>query len=278
VVRSIDPAAPRWASLLDVDPDLADGIPQDAMDEARRRAVASVIELEPPDWDPTEIAAVAGPGWLGLCLLDGLVIREVTVGRRPACELFGPGDVLRPWDSDGEYDPLPISVRWPVVERSRLAVLDAAFAARIAPWPSITSQIVGRIAQRARSLALSQAATHLPRAGARLLILFWLLAERWGAMTPDGVRITLPLTHEVLSMLVGTHRPTVTIALQRLARAGLLTREGHDRWLLSNAAIACLKEPEALRLIDGPGEEGAAADALVPGEPTDALEPGLARP
>jgi hypothetical protein len=96
-------------------------------------------------------------------------------------------------------------------------------------------------------------------------------------MTPDGVRITLPLTHEVLSMLVGTHRPTVTIALQRLARAGLLTREGHDRWMLSHAAIRCLEEPESLRLIDPPGDEDVGY-AVTPGEPADALEPGLARP
>ena len=34
----------------------------------------------------------------------------------------------------------------------------------------------------------------------------------------------LPLTHEVLAMLVGAHRPTVTIALQRLSRAECLIR------------------------------------------------------
>jgi CRP-like cAMP-binding protein len=255
--------------LLDVDPDFADDLPAEALEDARRKAIAGVIELEPPHWDPSPVTARAAPGWLGLCLLDGLMIREVGVGGRHACELFGPGDVFRPWDSDGEYEPLPISVSWHVVRASRLAVLDAAFATRIAPWPSITGRIVGRVAQRARSLALSQAATHLPRAGARLLILFWLLAERWGTMTPDGVRITLPLTHEVLAMLVGTHRPTVTIALQRLARAGLLTRERQDLWLLSHAAIDHLKQPESLRLIDPSGEE----NGVYSGEPADAIEP-----
>ena len=92
--------------------------------------------------------------------------------------------------------------------------------------------------------------THLPRAYARLLILFWLLAERWGRVARDGVHVTLPLTHEVLAMLVGAHRPTVTIALQRLTRAGLLTRERPDRWLLTNRAIEYLGEPESVELID----------------------------
>jgi len=74
---------------------------------------------------------------------------------------------------------------------------------RIARWPTISSQLVSRIAQRARYLTLTQAVTHLPRAYARLLILFWLLAERWGRVGPAGVYVTLPLTHEVLAVIDG---------------------------------------------------------------------------
>ena len=129
-------------------------------------------------------------------------------GRRAACELFGPGDVLRPWDSEGDYAPLPIAVDWQVLQPSRLAALGTGFALRVVRWPTITSRITGRIAQRARYLALTQAVTHLPRVHARLLILFWLLAERWGKVTPAGVYVTLPLTHDVLAMLVGAQRPT----------------------------------------------------------------------
>jgi hypothetical protein len=80
-------------------------------------------------------------------------------------------------------------------------------------------------------------------------MLFWLLAERWGRVGPDGVHVTLPLTHEVLAMLVGSHRPTVTIALQRLARARLLTRERSDTWLLTNRAIEYLGAPESLAMV-----------------------------
>ncbi len=243
--------------MLDADPDLAEGIDDEQRPVARRRALASVLELDGPAWDPTEISEAADPGWLGLFLLDGLMVRKVTVGKRAACELFGPSDLIRPWDTDGEYAPLPIHVEWLVLEPARLAVLDAAFSLRVAPWPGIASRIVGRVAQRARYLALTQAVTHLPRAHARLLILFWLLAERWGRVGPDGVRIALPLTHGVLAMLVGANRPTVTIALQRLTRAGLLTRERPDRWLLTTHAIESLKHPESIELIDtGCGADG----------------------
>jgi DNA-binding transcriptional ArsR family regulator len=167
--------------------------------------------------------------------------------------------MFRPWDSDGEYDPLPISVDWLVLRPTRLAVLDTAFAVRVARWPSIAGRLVGRVAQRARYLALTQAVTHLPRTHSRLLMLFWLLAERWGKVGPDGVHVTLPLTHELLSVLVGSHRPTVTIALQRLARAGLLTRERSDRWLLTSRAAELLAHPESLALI-GEDEDILAAE------------------
>ena len=241
-------------ALLDVDPDLAIGVPPQEAEVARSRAVAAVAELEPPGWDPAQLVQRSEPGWLGLYVLDGLLLRRVEVGKRSACELFGPTDLIRPWDSDGEYDPLPISVSWLVLKRTRLAVLDTAFVLRIARWPTITSRIVSRVAQRARYLTLTQAVTHLPRAYVRLLILFWLLAERWGKVSTEGVYVTLPLTHEVLAMLIGAHRPTVTIALQRLTRAGFLIRERSDRWLLTNRAIQTLEHPESMALVVDDGE------------------------
>jgi hypothetical protein len=200
--------------LLDADPDLGRDLGGQEFEVARAQSVAHVIKLDGPVWDTTAAADTAEAGWLGLFVLDGLLIRRVTVGQRSACELFGPGDVLRPWDSDGDYDPLPISVAWLVLRPSRLA-----------------------------------AVTHVSRTHPRLLLLFWLLAERWGRVGPDGVHVTLPLTHEVLAMLVGSHRPSVTIALQRLARAGLLTRQGPDRWVLTSRAVEVLAHPESLALI-----------------------------
>ena len=240
----------QTVAVLDADPDLAIGLAGRDLEAARHRALAAVIEVRPPEWDTTQIRHQAEDGWLGLFVIDGLMIRRVTVGRRPACELFGPSDLLRPWDADEAYDPLPIGIDWLVLKPTRLAVLDTAFVLRVAPWPTINGRIVGRVAQRARSLALTQAVTHLPRAHARLLLLFWVLAERWGRVGPEGVHVDLPLTHGVLAMLIGAQRPTVTLALQRLTRAGLLNRERSDRWLLTNEAIESLGHPESLNLIE----------------------------
>ncbi len=247
MLTHLDPR--HTVALLDADADLAAGVPAEELELARGRAMAAVMELEPPSWDTRDVVARSDAGWLGLFVLDGLLIRRVDVGKRAACELFGPTDLIRPWDTDGDYDPLPMTVTWLVLKRTRLAVLDTSFVLRIARWPTITSRIVSRVAQRARYLTLTAAVTHLPRAYARLLILFWLLAERWGRVGTEGVYVTLPLTHEVLAMLIGAHRPTVTIALQRLTRAGFLIRQRSDRWLLTNSAIETLKHPERLGLV-----------------------------
>ena len=56
----------------------------------------------------------------------------------------------------------------------------------------------------------------------RLLVLFWEAANRWGRVTPDGVRVRLPLTHQTLGHLVGSRRPSVSVALGALAARGEL--------------------------------------------------------
>ncbi|HLJ03026.1 MAG TPA: helix-turn-helix domain-containing protein [Solirubrobacteraceae bacterium] len=247
--------APHAVSLLDADLDLATGIEAAEFEEARRRAAAHVLEVDGPRWDPSGLRIEGTEGWLGLFVLDGLLIRRVTVASRAACEIFGAGDIFRPWDEDGEYDPLVIDVDWMVLKPTRLAVLDRSFAIRVARWPTISAKLLQRCAGRARNLSLIQAVTHLPRTHARLLLLFWLLAERWGKVGPEGVLVRLPLTHQVLAMLVGSHRPTVTIALQKLNREGLLIRESSSRWLLTNLAMERLQEPGSLSLIGGAEEE-----------------------
>ncbi len=49
---------------------------------------------------------------------------------------------------------------------------------------------------------------------------------------PRGVRLDLPLTHELLTSLCGARRPTVMLALQSLARHRFLIRVSRDKWLL----------------------------------------------
>jgi CRP/FNR family cyclic AMP-dependent transcriptional regulator len=249
--------------LLDVDPDLAYGLDARQLATVRERARAWTVDLPGRSWDPSELSKQAGPGWFGLFVVRGLMLRIVRVDTRTACELFGPGDVIRPWDADGEYGPLVIELSWRILQPARLAVLDHGFSARVSSWPTIAAVLMSRIAGRARGLALNQAVSHLPHANSRLLVLFWLLGERWGNIGLDGVTITLPLTHETLSIMIGVRRPTVTLAVRRLAEAGLLVRQRRDRWLLTRQAVERLGRVDGLSLIVRGSKELAAADGAV---------------
>jgi hypothetical protein len=56
------------------------------------------------------------------------------------------------------------------------------------------------------------------------------------------VHLRLPLTHAILADLTASRRPSVTLALAQLERAGLLQRRGQE-WLLLGASPASLDVP-----------------------------------
>jgi CRP-like cAMP-binding protein len=88
-----------------------------------------------------------------------------------------------------------------------------------------------RTMMRSRHLALGLAVLQQRRVEDRLLTLLWLLADRWGYVTGDGVRVAVPLTHGLLAELVAARRPSVSTALGKLAEIGELRRSG-DEWIL----------------------------------------------
>lgn len=232
--------------LLEADRDLIPGIPAAQALRARRHSLTRVIAIQRRHWKAVEVSRAARPGWLGLYVLSGLLVRRTRVGSRDAGELLTSGDLFRPWDEDRGYDPLPVLTDWLVLSPTRLAVLDDHFVARMAPWPAVGATLTGRLGERVRQQAALHAISHLPRADARLLLTFWVLAERLGTVRPDGVVLRLPLTHSVLATLIGSHRPTVTIALHGLADEGLLHRNNRNEWLLTNAAIAAIAPARGL--------------------------------
>jgi CRP-like cAMP-binding protein len=120
---------------------------------------------------------------------------------------------------------------WRGLMPTRFAVLDVDFAHRIRPWPQLMGLLLHRMERRAHNLNVQRAIAAQPRLEIRLALLLWHLAARWGRVEPGGVRLPLPLTHQLLGRMVGAERPSVTHALGRLARAGLVTGQG-DEWHL----------------------------------------------
>lgn len=226
------------SNVLVDDPDLGRGLDGDRLERARRELVARVVILDEREWHPQRDAAAARGG-IGLLVVGGLLVRRVGRDRRFGAELLGPGDLLRPWQDDGEDASLPFETTFTVALRVQLALLDRAFSLRLAPYPEVIGNLVGRALQRARTLAVHLAIVHQRRVDRRLLMLFWHLADRWGHVTPEGVRVPLQVTHQVLADLVGSHRPAVTTALSQLHEAGLVTRR-QDDWLLTGGAPADL--------------------------------------
>ncbi|HEY7622319.1 MAG TPA: helix-turn-helix domain-containing protein, partial [Solirubrobacteraceae bacterium] len=197
------------------------------LDEARRRCLAPDVIVDEGEWTPGAEAEAARGGF-GLLIVEGIVVRRVGAPSRYAAELLGPGDLLRPWQHDGEEVTLPFDVHFTVLERVRFAILDAAFAERAAPFPQVALAMVGRSMERSRTLAVNMAIVHYPQVRNRLLLMLWHLADRWGRVTPEGVRIALRLRHHMLADLVAVRRPSATAALQQLTREGLVQRDGSE--------------------------------------------------
>lgn len=218
--------------ILDVEPELGRGLDPAELAE-HRRATGALI------WALPRGRFSCGPdtfdlrGGLGLLIVDGLIVRHLTIGGMEAVELIGPGDVLRPWvEIEGELARHTCE-HWTVTRRTRFAILDRAFALAVSPWPEIAANISDRVAMRVGWMALTAAIHGIRRVDRRLLTILWSYADRWGRVTPDGVVLELQLTHRLLAGLIGARRPSVTTALRSLERSGELCHSRERGWLLT---------------------------------------------
>jgi CRP/FNR family transcriptional regulator, cyclic AMP receptor protein len=223
-------ATGRRVRVFDEAPDLLGYLEEE--DAQRLRPVTThMLRLEPGMWNlgfrNSELR-----GHLGLLVLEGLLTRHVAIGEATCAELLGTGDVLRPWtELESGIVSIPSEARWQIVMPTRLAVLNGRFALQIAQSPDVMAAIIDRVVQRARWLSFHLAVCHIVGVEVRLLIVLWHLADRWGRMTPSGVRLPLPLSHGLLAAIVGARRPTVSTALGALRDQGLAERT-ENGWLL----------------------------------------------
>lgn len=223
---------PRGARLLDLDPELGALVPEETRTQARAALVARTITVPRGRWEPP---GELDPRHLGFLVVDGLLARDVVLASNTCTELFGEGDLLHPLTTKGEDSLVHHRVLWHVLEPVKLAVLDEYFSRSMVAWPQVMRCLLERALRCARRSSIHAALLQLSPVETRLLVLFWYLAERWGRVTPLGVRLGLRLSHETLGHLVGCRRASVTTALGHLVESGLVVRRSDHTWLLRGA-------------------------------------------
>jgi hypothetical protein len=233
--------------LLDHDPELAERLPPERREEARRLLLAEIIEL------PRAVAASAGeapPGNSphGILLFGGLVSHSITLAGTTTVQLLGAGDLIEPRTNETRAGLVPVDVAWSVLEPVRAAVIDDALLRRAQRWPELLAALFERVTAQSSRQATRCAISQLPRVEDRVLTLLWFLAERWGRIGDDGVVLSLRLTHAVIGQMLGAKRPTVSLALKQLERDGAVHRRADRSWLLRRPADATAPR---LRAADG---------------------------
>lgn len=158
---------------------------------------------------------------------EGVVLVETlasSTSRAVVVDLAGAGTPLLP--------PGPAERLRALTDVTWIAVTSPALA-RLLRIPGVAGAVVehlaGRVRESRESLALEGAVHHLDRLRSKLLH----LARSHGrVMAANGVRLDLPLTHDLLAHMVGSSRSTVTRALAELESEGFLRREGRSLVLI----------------------------------------------
>jgi CRP/FNR family cyclic AMP-dependent transcriptional regulator len=211
--------SPTGIHLFQVEPDLLERVPGHERPVARRSVVVPAQRVALGSWD---VSSVGSPPW-GVLIVDGLVASEVGIAGTTAAELVGAGDVVLAGGGDGQ-EIIPSESAWTVLEPATVAILDERFMPVARRWPEVAACLLQRSEARASRLALTQAICHLTRVDARVLVMLWLLADRWGRVGTDGMVLPLRLTHRTIARLIGARRPSWVLhgpPPAELERAGL---------------------------------------------------------
>ncbi len=104
--------------------------------------------------------------------------------------------------------------------------------------PQLGVRLVKWVGEQAREIQTRLEELLFVDVPTRLMRLLLRLADEYGQVTPDGLLIDLPLTHQEVAELIGSTRETTSLAINQLQKQGLLERRS-KRFLLP--------DPDALR-------------------------------
>ena len=180
----------------------------------------------------------------GLLILEGLIAINVQVGDRIATDLLGAGDLIQPWTYDDD-ELLVCEHRLAGAGRDRVRGARPGLRAARPAVAADHAALLRRAGKRTRRLNVQRAIAAQPRLEIRLVLLMWHLAARWGKVEPGGIRLPIPLTHQLIGRLIAAERPSVSHALSRLAKSGVVTGHG-DEWHLHGSVedhLESMNEP-----------------------------------
>jgi CRP-like cAMP-binding protein len=172
--------------------------------------VAVLAGAEMPEADLAGAIGIVSVGRLA-------VVVDAEAGRSRTIALLQEGDALA-FTEGG----------WPGAPGARVrAATDAEVLVLARPLDEVLSAGTGVGAWLMRALAAAVADRELsvaialePRLERRLILKLRQLADRWGKVTPEGVRLDLRVTHQELADMIGGARESVTVALGRLQDQG----------------------------------------------------------
>lgn len=160
---------------------------------------------------------------------EGLLLRRLRLAGGSSVELLGRGDVLMPRREDAASFA---RAEWEAVEPARLTAFDLSPGSPLHGAANALVGLTNRAIARSRAFAAQAAIMSIIGVEERVQALLWLLAERWGEVTPAGVELRLRLSQAVLAEMVGARRQTVNQAVGRLVERGLVSPREPGGWLL----------------------------------------------
>jgi CRP/FNR family transcriptional regulator, cyclic AMP receptor protein len=226
----------KTANLAAVLPEILASVPTEDRVLAERSLIVPLVSAR--NEGLADVISTQIPGAFDFLIVEGVVLKETILARRSALELLGRSDLLAPPLTPArQLDSRAVS-RYLAPGQASLAAVDDRVRQAARRWPGIADFLHDHLARQTHHASMHLAMLHLPRAEDRVIALFADLAERFGHVTADGIRIELPLTHEIIGGLVASRRPTVTLALQQLASNGLIVRPEGGRWILDPSILA----------------------------------------
>lgn len=148
------------------------------------------------------------------------VVVDAEAGRSRTIALLQEGDALVL--PAGGWPGAP-GARVRAATDAEVLVLDREIGDVLCSDSELGSWIVRSIAAAVADRELSVAIALEPRLERRLILKLRQLAERWGKVTPEGVRLDLRVTHQELGDMIGAARESITVALGRLQDQGEIT-------------------------------------------------------